>query len=109
MYVAPFQRAGATRQVSIDGGNIPRWRRDGSEIFFLDAKNQLVAASVDTTGDVFKVGRLSSLFPTRAKAREYSFDVAPDGDRFLINSVIPQNAPSSLVVVLNWTAGLTKE
>jgi Tol biopolymer transport system component len=106
VYVAPFQHAGAIQQVSIDGGNIPRWRRDGSEIFFLDGKNQLVVASVDTTSDVFKVGRLRTLFQTRAKAGVYAFDVSPNGDRFLINSVIPQNTHPSLVVVLNWPAGV---
>jgi hypothetical protein len=106
VYVAPLERAGMTQRISTDGGNIPRWSHDGSELFFIDAAGWLVSGAVDTRTPDFQVGSPQRLFPTRAKIRSYAFDVSPRSDRFLINSVLEQNTPSFFTVVLNWTAGL---
>jgi eukaryotic-like serine/threonine-protein kinase len=106
VYVAPFQHAGTTRRISTEGGNIPRWSHDGSELFFIDAAGWLVSAAIDTRTDDFHLGSLRRLFPTRAKIRSYAFDVSPRSDRFLINSLLEENTQSFFTVVLNWTAGL---
>ena len=47
VYVAAFPRYDGRRRVSVSGGSWPRWSQDGEEMFYLDADNQLMAASVD--------------------------------------------------------------
>ena len=37
MFVAAFSSFGEKRQVSLQGGSTPLWRKDGKELFFLDA------------------------------------------------------------------------
>jgi hypothetical protein len=54
------------------------------------------------------------LFEARMEAGTYvnvgwmqQYDVAPDGQRFLLN-LEPDSSASPITVVLNWTAGLKK-
>jgi hypothetical protein len=47
VYVAQFPGPGGKWQVSTTGGNWPRWRHDGKEIFYLAPDNTLMAAEVN--------------------------------------------------------------
>jgi Tol biopolymer transport system component len=109
IYVAPFPGPGGKWQISTAGGYFPRWRHDGSEIFYLSPDNRLVTASVNGKGPGFEVGAVKPLFATRTVfAAGYQYDVSADGQRFLINAAPEQTASSPITVVLNWTAGLKK-
>ena len=99
-------------QVSRDGGNQPRWRRDGKELFYLSLDGKLMAVNV-TEGPTFIAGAPQSLFQALVvRGRRESllgvlrWDVAPDGKHFLINTWKTSSEP--LTVVLNWTAELKK-
>ena len=61
IYVTPFPGGGRKWQIS-DGGDWPRWSRDGSEIFYLTAEGTLMATKVDGSGDTFQVGATETLF-----------------------------------------------
>jgi len=110
IYVAPFPGPGGKRQVSTAGGTLPRWRRDGTEIFYLAPDNKLMAAAVNGRGSSFEVGVVKPLIDTRTTAAgaRYPYDVTADGQRFLIISLPGQAAAAPITVVLNWTAGLKK-
>jgi hypothetical protein len=109
VYVAPFPGAGGKWQVSIAGGDYPRWRRDGAEIFYLASDNKLMAAAVNGKGQNFEVGVVTQLFQTRAVTRLGShYDVSADGQRFLINTRPEQTAAAAITVVMNWAAGLKR-
>ena len=108
MYVAPFPGPGGKLQVSTGGGSWPRWRRDGKEIFYLAADNKLMAATVNGRGAGFEVGAVQSLFAVRPAGARYFYDVSPDGQRFLVNTIGEQAASAPITVVLNWTGGLKK-
>jgi hypothetical protein len=92
-------------KISTDGGDKPRWRRDGKELYYLALNGRLMAVAVRSTATTFEPGVAVPLFETRT--RGYApYDVAPDG-RFLINTV--DTASSALItVVLNWMSGLKK-
>jgi serine/threonine protein kinase len=116
IYVQPFPAAtggGSKTQVSRDGGDQPRWRRDGKELFYLSLDGKLMAVDV-TEGPTFRAGIPESRFQALVvRGRRESllgvlrWDVAPDGRHFLINRV---NTPSEpLTVVLNWTAAVQKK
>ena len=107
VYVASLAAAGGKWQISTTGGGFPRWRRDGSEIFYLAADNRLMAASVNGRGSSFEVGMVTPLFLTRAPAGGYQYDVSADGQRFLVNSVREADS-TPVTVVVNWTAALNK-
>ncbi len=109
VYVTPFPGPGGKWQISTGGGALPRWRHDGTEIFYLAPDNKLMAAAVNGKGSSFEVGAVKPLFETRAVAGlRNRYAVSPDGQRFLINTVPEQAASAPITVVLNWTAGLKK-
>jgi hypothetical protein len=51
VYVTSFPDGRGKWQVSTDGGEQPRWRGDGKEIFFLSSDAKLMAVSVDTKNE----------------------------------------------------------
>jgi hypothetical protein len=97
---------GGKWQISTTGGFQPRWRHDGTEMFYLTVDNKLMAAAVNGKGRSFEVGAVKTLFVTNQTGTQYA--VSTDGQRFLINTVPQQATSTPITVVLNWTAGLKK-
>ena len=46
VYVQSFPTPGGKRPISIDGGAMPRWRRDGKELFYLAANQFMMAVPI---------------------------------------------------------------
>jgi eukaryotic-like serine/threonine-protein kinase len=111
VYVQSFPKGGGKRQVSTGGGNHPRWRRDGRELFYYAADGKLMAAPVQR-GESFEVGAAIALFEFRAGNALTSirapYAVTADGQRFLINAVVETEPNAPLTVVVNWTAGVKR-
>ena len=109
VYVARFPGAGDKRQISIEGGRSPRWRRDGKEIFYVALDRKLMSAAVTVKGDALEVAQVRPLFgPINfTDYFYYNYDVSADGQRFLILPP-PQTSTEGVTVVQNWTAGLKK-
>jgi len=108
IYVAPFPGPGGKWQISTAGGLYPRWRQDGTELFYLALDNKLMAAAVNGKGPSFEIGAVKPLFETRTAGIRYPYDVSADGQRFLINTAPEQAVSAPFTVVLNWTAGLKR-
>jgi Tol biopolymer transport system component len=103
---------GTTRkwQISTEDGWLPRWRRDGREIFYLSSfPVQIMVAEVDGTGEVFKVGAVRSLFPAQLRLRGSSYDVSRNGERIYLASTSSETETPSFTLVLNWPAELAKK
>ena len=114
LYLTPFPGNTGKWQVSAGGAQYPRWRGDGKELFFL-AENDtvLMAADVDLSGSAPRIGTPKKLFdvhpgssPGNPQASPY--DVAADGQRFLVASVDHVPPPQPINLVLNWEAQLKK-
>jgi hypothetical protein len=104
VHVVPAIGQGGSRRVSASGGSLPRWRRDGKELFYLGVNGDLLAVPTKTTG-VFEAGSPSVLFTANPPPDDY--DVAPDGRRFLFHErALERDVP--LTVVVNWTSELRK-
>jgi Tol biopolymer transport system component len=89
VYVSPFPWTGQRWRVSADGGSQARWRRDGSEIFYLAPDRTVVAASVTIKGNEFTVNGFDRLFEIRHPYGAYhAFDVTADAKRFLVNTLV---------------------
>ena len=108
IYVVPFPGSGDKVQVSTSGGIMPRWRRDGKEIFYLGLDNRLMAAAVDGRTSIFQVGSDQALFAVRPQSGPWPYDVSADGQRFLVNSLVEQVSTNPLTVVVNWQDALKK-
>jgi serine/threonine protein kinase/roadblock/LC7 domain-containing protein len=113
IYVIPFppDPAGGKWIVSRSGGVQPRWRRDGKELFYISPDWKMMAVPVSTSL-TFQSGTPRPLFDTNMvdtgiRTGPMSWDIAPDGKRFLI---ISENSAdtASLNVILNWRPELQK-
>ena len=108
VYVDALIGPGSRAQVSLGGGLMPVWNRNGKELFYRSG-NRLIAAAV-TTGPSFAVGNRQVLFESpelRSAQIERDYDVSPDGQHFVM---LQRAQPlETLVVVLNWFEGWVKE
>ena len=122
VYVVPFDAAkvlktgpgaansggGGRWQISAGGGRCPRWRRDGKEIFYLSPTNQIMAEEVEEKGNSILMGTAQALFRSGVSTASFApYDVAPDGKKFVINTLNEGDSPLNLMV--NWTASLKKQ
>jgi Tol biopolymer transport system component len=99
-------------QVSNQGGNRPKWRGDGKELFYVSpGGTYIVAVAIrssatgvesDTPRRLFSVPQVPPSGPVPSP-----YDVTADGQRFLM-LLPPGGAPGAapLTVVVNWQAGL---
>jgi Tol biopolymer transport system component len=93
-------------QISRAGGDKPRWRPDGSEIYYIAPDRKMMAVPVKL-GPKLQLGIAVPLFDTNA-AGTMSYDVTADG-RFLVNTFSSDDSSSAPVtVVMNWQAALRK-
>jgi Tol biopolymer transport system component len=112
VYVQSFPAPGGGKwQISKDGGQFPRWRRDGRELFYIASDRRLMAVPVRSATSL-DVGAAVPLFEAHllqgGLGIRLQYDVARDGQRFLLNVPVEDAAASSITVVLNWAAGLKK-
>jgi serine/threonine-protein kinase len=109
VYVRPFPDAyaGSRWQVSSGGGKQPLWSRAGNELFFRDFNGAVLSVPV-TPGPTFAPGRPvriiagSGYHGAGAQGGGRTYDVSPDGRRFLMLKLAGQSQAPQLVVVLNW-------
>jgi Tol biopolymer transport system component len=112
IYVTSFPDARGKWQISAGGGEQPRWRNDGKELFFLSLDGKMMAAPV-TTGANFDAGTPVTLFQSTPRQPVlvydlFVYDVSRDGQRFLINTQVKQADSAPMSVILNWPAKLDK-
>ncbi len=108
IFVQAFPGPGGKSQVSTEGGTMPRWRRDGRELFYLGADGRLMAAEV-RPGASFDPGPPTALFKVSLReGPDRQYEVTPDGARVLVNRVSKEAAPTPMTVVLDWAAGLER-
>ena len=102
IYVNAFGKSGKQR-VSTNGGRLPRWRRDGRELFYMEGTSMMGVAI--TPGDSFEVHPPVHLFnacTAPANGYDYHYDVSGDGRRFLFRCSVPQVTQLQINVWINW-------
>jgi Tol biopolymer transport system component len=101
VYVQSFPDPSLGRwPVSRPGGGIPRWRRDGKELYFIDDAGWVSAVSIVARGTGLDIGSASQLFQGVPSATQggYPYDVSPDGQRFVMMRP-PRSGPSAALTV----------
>ncbi|MEQ1857133.1 MAG: protein kinase [Longimicrobiales bacterium] len=102
VFVVPFPNTRDARwSVSVGGGSEPLWSRDGREIFYRNGQGDVMAVAVRADPG-FSVGTPSVLFPGADYQRNIvhrQYDVAPDGERFIMVRRVGAGQQSRLVLV----------
>jgi Tol biopolymer transport system component len=109
VFVQPFPGPGARIQISTEGGEEPRWSRNGSELFYLSG-DRMIAVEISTTG-AFKAGTPRILFEGRyvpSPNAVAGYDVAADGRFLMVQPLHPDPPTNQIHVVLNWTEELKR-
>jgi hypothetical protein len=110
VYVRPFDRPGGALRVSRDGGRRPRWSNDARELFYVQPDGALMSTVIDTRAAI-QVVSTTALFRHPALSEDFTridlafpYDVAPDGQRFLVRVPVGSPQPAAIAVLLNWPA-----
>jgi Tol biopolymer transport system component len=116
VYVRPFPSGEGKRLISVKGGDQPRWRGDGKELFYVAADGKMMAASVRAVPGSklsLELATPAALFDSHIIKSSgtngvFQYDVTKDGKQFLV--VAPNVAATNLpmTVVVNWIGGLKK-
>jgi serine/threonine protein kinase/Tol biopolymer transport system component len=107
IYVQPLPDVDGGRwQVSTNGGRMPAWAPDGSELFYVSSEGAMMSVRVQP-GPAWRARAPVQLFHRRGvflsafETSTRTFDVAPDGSRFLM--ITSGSGESRHVhVVQNW-------
>jgi eukaryotic-like serine/threonine-protein kinase len=112
VYVRPFPAADGKWRISTAGGEQPRWRGDGKELFFVAADGTMTAVAVGTSGESTHTLEAATQVPLfdahlvpAGGGLTFQYDVSADGQRFLINKA-GEAAQTLLNVIVNWTEEL---
>jgi Tol biopolymer transport system component len=110
VYVRRFPDGSEVRQISVNGGRLPSWRKDGKELFYLQGKT-LVAVPIKDDKGVLTIGDTRPLFdsPSLTEVRlsayfyaDLMYAVSDDGQRVLFPEIIGPVAAPVTRVVENW-------
>jgi hypothetical protein len=105
IYVQAYpDKSGGKSIVSTEGGQNPRWSRNGKELFYLSGPTgtKMMAVDVIQLTPSPRFGKPHILFE---KSYGNGYDVSPDGKRFLMvkAAATPQaSQPDQINIVVNW-------
>ncbi len=104
VYVQPFPGPSGKWQISTAGGGQPVWNPDGKEIFYVSADNKMMVVDIKTDSG-FEAGTPRALFELTLKSGTgWKYDISPDGQRFLANTVVGEVKANPITLVLNWAS-----
>jgi Tol biopolymer transport system component len=112
IYVRSFPASEAKWQVSSKGGDFPLWRKDARELFYVTPDRKLMSVAVRASSRGLEFDTPNTLFslPILAAGQgvspSYTYDVMPDGQRFLVLAPAGEADASTMTVVTNWRAAL---
>ena len=114
IYVQPFPNVDDGRwQISTGGGTQPLWAADGRELFYLAPGGGVMAVPVQTE-PTFTAGNGDLLFDGSYFESGFgrTYDVAPDGQRFLMIAARDgqdgASASTDIIVIQHWLEELTE-
>jgi serine/threonine protein kinase len=108
VYLRGYPDSSWQARLSVDGGADPAWRSDGREIFYYEPGGSIMAVPIEPGG----TGRPKASVPARLFSipeNTYQvFDVAPGGQKFLLNLAEPGGLSPPDEVVVDWPRLLKK-
>jgi eukaryotic-like serine/threonine-protein kinase len=104
VYVQPFLSSGGKWQISSAGGRQPQWSHHADELFYVAPDQKLMAVPVHPSTSL-NPGAPKELFQLHTATDSFgtSYDVSADGQRFLVSTLIGEEASPPLNLMINWT------
>jgi Tol biopolymer transport system component len=105
IYVQSFPEPRGPHRISTNGGRSPQWGPGGRELFYQSLDGKVMAVSLKLGADSVEPSAPRELFalpPRYSLVFPTSFQVTPDGQRFLV--LVPDPTPRPLTVLVNWPA-----
>ena len=106
-----YEQMANKRRKSNDRGNRGNHRPTGpcgSRNDYVAPDGELIAAELKEVNGSLQVVSLRTLWQTRIGAFNDTFDVSPDGSRFVVDTMSTDETHGPLSLVTNWTAELKK-
>jgi Tol biopolymer transport system component len=106
VYVRSLDGAAGQWQISTDGGQQPRWRADGKELIYASTDGYIMSVPLQT-GSSFRPGAAVRLFlmPELPETQTLILeDMAPDGERLLLNVPTTSRTSIGFHAISNWIA-----
>ena len=108
VYVKPWPEEDRRWTISSDGGKEPLWSPLGDELFYRSG-DAVMAVDVEIVADDLKPGVPRQLFTGRFCSQLFpNYDVAPDGQSFLMVQDDPENERREIRLVLDWFSDLQR-
>jgi serine/threonine protein kinase len=105
IYVEDYPGGSHRVVVSIDGGTVPIWSRDGNELFYVSGDAVMVAPA-RPDGSFGSARKLFDRSPY--DFFWHSYDPAPDGKRLLMVRRDAASIPRQINVIVNWSEELDR-
>jgi hypothetical protein len=114
IYLQPFPESGNRDiRVSTNGGVQVRWRADGTELFYVTLDGTLMVAPIrfQQASNIVDAGPPVALFPANLGnvlafgGGRQQYVVSSDGQRFLMNALVPSPASAPIKLILNRVPG----
>ncbi len=109
VYLARFPEFTERRQLSVNGGVNPLWRKDGREIVYLAGDGGMMSVKLTPGTGGLEPAPPVKLFDTRLRPNgaTQQFAISPDAGTFYIPVQVSEVEPP-ITVVINWPAKLKK-
>jgi Tol biopolymer transport system component len=106
IYVSSFPEPRSKTRISTAGGVYPEWGPGGRELFYMSPANKLMAVNIKLGADSVEASTPRELFtlPVFDNGLDAPYDVAPDGQRFLVRATPQQQAAQPLTLIVSWPA-----
>ena len=110
IYLRSFPDGREKIRISASGGTYPEWGPDGRELFYRSRDGKLMSVNLKPAGTTWEAAPPRELFTfdpsTGLFTAGASYEVTPDGQRFLTKEIAA--SPEPLNVIVNWSALLKK-
>jgi Tol biopolymer transport system component len=105
VYVVPFPGLRGKVQISTRGGYSAKWSRSGRELYYVEPDSQRLMSVAVQSGAQLQAGRPQPLFKLTSDA---SWDVMPDGTRFLVERKPEKQETTTFGVITGWFEDLRR-
>ncbi|MGQ0737037.1 MAG: hypothetical protein ACT4QD_25740, partial [Acidobacteriota bacterium] len=107
VFVRAFPGLGQRTPISANGGEDPRWSRDGRELYYIERVNRRLMVSQILTDPTLRVSKSTVAFDDKeGRYLNVGFDVAPDGRFLLVEE--EDEALRQLNLIQNWLDEVTR-
>ena len=107
VYVARFPELSQRVRVSTDGGRLPSWSSDGTELFYVSDDGWLMVVPLQRPAESLRPGQAKRLFRMPGPFSS-QYVVTDNGQRFLIKRLLPSIRGTQIRVVGNWFEELNR-